>query len=162
MSITFRYAEEGDERALAKLDRVTWSASNSPVPLWNEDAQFFATDPPTDSIVAVIDGAVVGYVKVRQSTLASNAHVAMIGGLAVDPTVQNQGLGAALIERAIEEATTRGATVLRLRVLGTNAVAQRLYERCGLQVDGVLRDEFFLSGAYVDDVIMSKKLSTQN
>jgi ribosomal protein S18 acetylase RimI-like enzyme len=110
----------------------------------------------------VIDGTVVGYVKLRPSALASNAHVAMIGGLAVDPSVQRRGLGAALITRSIDEAAARGATIVRLRVLGTNRAAQRLYERCGFQIEAVLRDEFYLSGEYVDDVIMSTRLSTSN
>jgi ribosomal protein S18 acetylase RimI-like enzyme len=157
--VSYRTARETDERSLAQLDRVTWATSNSPVPLWSEDANFFATDPPKDTIVAVIDDAVVGYVKVRRSSsLASNAHVAMIGGLAVDPSIQHQGLGTALVQKAIEEATARGAKYLRLRVLGTNRVAQRLYERCGFQVEAVLRDEFLLNGEFVDDVIMSTKL----
>ncbi len=159
--VSFRKALEADERSLTHLDRLTWATSNSPVPLWSEEANFFATDPPDDAIVAIIDGAVVGYVKVRRSsTLASNAHVAMIGGLAVDPSVQNQGLGTALVKKAIEEATNRGARCLRLRVLGTNLVARRLYERCGFQVEAVLRDEFLLSGEFVDDVIMSTTLAT--
>ncbi len=157
--VSYRTALETDERSLAQLDRVTWATSNSPVPRWSEDANFFATDPPKVTIVAVIDDAVVGYVKVRRSsTLASNAHVAMIGGLAVDPSIQHQGLGTALVQKAIEEATARGAKYLRLRVLGTNRVAQRLYERCGFQVEAVLRDEFLLDGEFVDDVIMSTKL----
>ena len=98
--------------------------------------------------------------KIRQnSALISNAHVMKIGGLAVDPSVQHQGLGAALVTKAIEEAATREAQLLKLHVLGTNLVAMRLYEGCGFEVEGVLREEFFLSGGFVDDVIMSKKLS---
>jgi ribosomal protein S18 acetylase RimI-like enzyme len=156
----FRCADERDERALAHLDQVTWSTSNSPVPLWSDDTNFFASDPPTDVIVAVSDDTIAGYVKLRRSSaLASNAHVLMIGGLAVDPTVQRQGLGTALIKRAVEEATTREAKLLKLHVLGTNLVAMRLYERCGFAVEAVLREEFLLDNEFVDDVIMSQRLS---
>jgi ribosomal protein S18 acetylase RimI-like enzyme len=163
VNATFRYAEERDERSLAQLDRVTWSTTNSPVPLWSEDANFFATDPARDVTVAVINDVVVGYVKVRRnSALASNAHVAVIGGLAVDPAVQHQGLGTALVKKAIDEAIAREATFLKLHVLGTNVVAKRLYERCGFHVEGVLYHEFLLSGEFVDDVIMSRNLTTTN
>jgi ribosomal protein S18 acetylase RimI-like enzyme len=159
----FRFAQTKDERSLAQLDRVTWSTTNSPVPLWSEDANFFATDPAGDVTVAVIDDAVVGYVKVRRSSaLTSNAHVAVIGGLAVDPRVQRQGLGTALVNKAIDDATAREARFLKLHVLGTNLIARRLYERCGFHVEGVLYSEFLLNGEFVDDVIMSRNLTTPN
>jgi ribosomal protein S18 acetylase RimI-like enzyme len=160
VNATFRYAEEGDERPLARLDRVTWAPSNSPVPLWSEDVNFFASNPPRDVIVAVDGDATLGYVKLcGSSSLASNAHVVMIGGLAVNPDAQHKGLGSALVEKAIEEATIRGAKLLKLHVLGTNPVARRLYERCGFTVEGVLHNEFLLHGTFVDDVIMSKVLA---
>jgi ribosomal protein S18 acetylase RimI-like enzyme len=159
-NVEFRAAVPSDERALARLDRVTWSLSNSPVPLWSEDTDFFRTDPPSDVTVAVLDHSIVGYVKVRRSSpLASNAHVLTVGGLAVDPNVQRRGLGAALVEKAIDVATLREATVLKLHVLGTNLVARRLYERCGFTVEGVLRNEFLLGDIFVDDVIMARVLS---
>jgi ribosomal protein S18 acetylase RimI-like enzyme len=161
--VDFRYAELRDERALARLDRDTWSPLNSPVPLWGEDTNFFANDPPDDVIVAVVSGIVVGYVKVRRnSELASNAHVLVIGGLAVDPNEQRHGLGTALVEKAIEEATNSGAKQLKLHVLRTNAVAMRVYERCGFSVEAVLREEFLLDDVFVDDVIMAMSLSHVN
>lgn len=158
--VDFRYAELRDERTLARLDRDTWSPLNSPVPIWSEDTDFFANDPPDDIIVAVIGDIVVGYVKVRRnSQLVSNAHVLVIGGLAVDPSEQRHGLGTALVEKAIEEATNSGAKQLKLHVLGTNAVAMRVYERCGFAVEAVLREEFLLDDVFVDDVIMAMDLS---
>ena len=33
--------------------------------------------------------------------------------------------------------------------------ARRLYESCGFTAEGVLREEFFLGGRYVDDVLMA-------
>jgi ribosomal protein S18 acetylase RimI-like enzyme len=160
MNVEFRPADEEDERALAQLDRVTWSVSNSPVPLWGEDTDFFTSDLPSDVIVAALDDSIVGYVKVRRNNqLASNAHVLMIGGLAVDPNAQRRGLGASLVQRAINEARTRGAKLLKLHVLETNVVAKRLYQRCGFTVEGVLRNEFLLGDLFVDDVIMTMDLT---
>ena len=52
-------------------------------------------------------------------------------------------------------ARSRGARKLSLRVLGGNVAARRLYEACGFTVEGVLREEFFLGGRYVDDVLMA-------
>ena len=36
-----------------------------------------------------------------------------------------------------------------------NERARRLYESAGFVVEGVLREEFFLEGRYVDDVLMA-------
>jgi len=57
------------------------------------------------------------------------------------------------VEACIEQARSRGARKLSLRVLGGNVAARRLYELCGFTVEGVLSDEFFLGGRYVDDVL---------
>jgi RimJ/RimL family protein N-acetyltransferase len=60
----------------------------------------------------------------------------------------------------VEQAQSRGARKLALRVLGTNTRARSLYESCGFLVEGLLREEFFLDGRYVDDVLMAYILST--
>jgi RimJ/RimL family protein N-acetyltransferase len=44
-------------------------------------------------------------------------------------------------------------------VLGPNSGARALYEACGFEVEGVLREEFFRDGRYVDDVQMARRLS---
>ena len=59
---------------------------------------------------------------------------------------------------AAEEAARRGARKLGLRVLGGNASARALYASAGFVVEGVLRDEFWLDGRFVDDVFMARPL----
>jgi hypothetical protein len=65
---TLRRATRDDERRLAALDRATWSPAVAPVPLWPDDVDFFAHDAPEDVLVAELDGAVVGFVKLRRPT----------------------------------------------------------------------------------------------
>jgi ribosomal protein S18 acetylase RimI-like enzyme len=158
--ILMRSAIANDERALAKIDRATWSHLNSPVPLWSEDANFFSDGVPEDVIVAIENEEILGYVKLRTNIgLTSNGHVIMIGGLAVRPESQRNGIGAALVRSAIDEAGARGARRLTLHVLGTNLSAKSLYETCGFVVEGVLREEFLLEGSFVDDVILARNLT---
>jgi len=61
--------------------------------------------------------------------------------------------------RAVSQSLTatgiRGARKLSLRVLGGNVAARRLYESCGFMAEGILREEYFLGGRYVDDVLMA-------
>ena len=97
-----------------------------------------------------------GFAALGQSgPLTSQSHVLQIRGLAVHPARRRCGVGRRLTEACIEQARSRGARKLSLRVLGGNVAARRLYESCGFTVEGVLREEFFLGGRYVDDVLMA-------
>jgi ribosomal protein S18 acetylase RimI-like enzyme len=91
--------------------------------------------------------------------LESSRHVLEVKGLAVDPAHQGRGVGAALLDAAIECARDRGKRRLVLHVLSGNAPARRLYASRGFEVEGALREAFLLAGAYVDDVMMGLDLT---
>jgi ribosomal protein S18 acetylase RimI-like enzyme len=113
-----------------------------------------------DVLVAVVDGEVTGYVRLgRVSPVEASDHVLAVQGIAVEPAQQRRGVGRALIDAAAHEARIRGARRLTLRVLGANEGARRLYEASGFVVEGVQREEFFLDGRYVDDVLMALDLT---
>lgn len=157
--LTIRPAALPDAPRLAAIDQATWSPEVTPAPRWPADADFFAARSPGDVLVADRDGEVLGYVLLgRPTPLESNRHVLQIAGLAVDPGCARQGLGRRLVDAAVAEATRRGARRLTLRVLGANPGAQALYASCGFVVEGVLREEFWLAGRYVDDVLMARGL----
>jgi ribosomal protein S18 acetylase RimI-like enzyme len=154
-----RPATRDDEAALVKIDDLTVSWQNSPAKHVPGSPFFNARTTPDQVWVAVEDGVVAGYVKLRPPTpLPSNAHILEVQGLAVHPSFQRRGLARTLLSAAIAEAERRGAKQLRLRVLGSNAAARALYASCGFDVVGVLPGEFLLDGRYVDDVIMSRAL----
>jgi ribosomal protein S18 acetylase RimI-like enzyme len=152
-----------DGPALAQVDLATWTPLSSPSdPPDDPDGYVFFNErtSPQEVLVAEVDAAVVGYVKIRPATpLPSNAHVLQIQGLGVDPRCQGRGVGQALLKAAVEAARARGARKLSLRVLGRNTTARRLYDRCGFVVEGVLAEEFLLDGEYVDDILMSLRLA---
>lgn len=58
----------------------------------------------------------------------------IVDGLAVAPEWRGAGIGAALIEALVVEATMRGYRELRLDVVGENLRARALYERLGFAV----------------------------
>jgi RimJ/RimL family protein N-acetyltransferase len=158
-----RPATAGDDAALLAIDTATWSAFTSPAPPPPPEVPFFDRGiTPEDVLVAVVDGAVVGYAAIGPSIpVPSNAHVMMVRSLAVDPAHQGRGIGRRLVQASVAGARTRGARRLRLRVLGPNDAARRVYEACGFVVEGVLREEFLLDGRYVDDVLMALTLSNE-
>ena len=64
------------------------------------------------------------------------------------------------MEALIAEAGARGGRRMTLRVFSPNERAQRLYERLGFEVEGVLRGEFRVAdGEFVDDVFMARDLT---
>ena len=149
-----RPARAGDAVAIAALDAATWSFDVTPSPRSSVPSSI------DGMLVAEDDGEIVRYVAVGRATrLESNRHVADIRGLAVAPDHQGRGLGRALVQAALDAARERGARKVTLRVLAPNTAARALYESCGFVVEGVRRDEFFLDGRYVDDVLMARMLT---
>ncbi|HEX9032843.1 MAG TPA: GNAT family N-acetyltransferase [Streptosporangiaceae bacterium] len=163
-TVPVRQARPEDEAALIALDAISWSPqSGFPSVIeagHREQYSFFSADnPPHIHLVAVLGGAVAGYVRLKPPTpLPENAHVLMVAGIAVHPSARRQGVAAALLTAAEQYAVERGAPKLSLRVLGSNEAAIALYERLGFEREGVLRDEFLIEGSYVDDIAMAKHL----
>ncbi|WP_306189208.1 MULTISPECIES: GNAT family N-acetyltransferase [unclassified Streptomyces] len=159
--VHIRPATPDDEDPLARLDRATWSTLHSVQPRPQPPYEPFFTERsgPDEILVAELDGAVVGYIRLGLATpLASNAHVRQIRGLAVADEARGAGAGRALLRAAVEEARRQGARRISLRVLGHNTAARKLYESEGFVVEGVQPEEFLLDGAYVDDVLMGRPL----
>ncbi|MGW8061025.1 N-acetyltransferase family protein [Streptomyces ziwulingensis] len=157
-----RHARSDDEQPLRRLDRETWSSLHAVSPPPGPDDPFFREHAgPADHLVAELDGAVVGYLRLGFPTgLASNAHVRQIRGLAVAEAARGNGVGRALVRAAVDEARRLGARRLTLRVLGHNTAARGLYESEGFTVEGVHPEEFLLDGRYVDDVLMGRSFTT--
>jgi ribosomal protein S18 acetylase RimI-like enzyme len=156
-----RLATPDDEEPLCRLDRATWSPLHAVMPPPQPPYEPFFNERfgPLDHLVAELGGSVVGYVRLGYPTsLVCNAHVRQIQGLAVAEEARGAGVGRALLRAVQDEARRQGARRITLRVLGHNTPARKLYESEGFVVEGVLPEEFFLGGAYVDDVLMGRSL----
>ncbi|KOU59954.1 acetyltransferase [Streptomyces sp. MMG1533] len=156
-----RQATPDDEETLGRLDRDTWSPLHAVQPRPQPPYEPFYSERfgPRDHLVAELGGNVVGYVRLGYPTsLACNTHVRQIQGLAVAEEARGAGVGRALLRAVQDEARQQGARRITLRVLGHNTPARKLYESEGFVVEGVLPEEFFLGGTYVDDVLMGRSL----
>ncbi len=85
-------------------------------------------------LVALRDGGVVGY-----AGLCDYPDEAFVQTMAVAPSVQGQGVGAALLDALLQEAAARGHRTTSLEVRADNVPAQRLYAGRGFVQDGVRR-----------------------
>lgn len=83
-------------------------------------AQFLAEDER---------GAVVGTATgVADPEVGALVHLV---AMYVAPEVRGRGVGAALVAAVLADAAAAGAHEVRLQVVETNTVAERLYQRCG-------------------------------
>ncbi len=151
-----RPATDADRTAVREIDRLTWSFLSSPVPLPPPERQY-----ELDGLyVAELEDGIAGYVQIGPALpIESNRHVLEIKGIAVHPGHQRRGVARALVHAAIEAARQAGARRLTLRVLAHNEGARTLYAASGYEVEGVLREFFYLDGRYVDDVLMARPLT---
>ncbi|MEU1176316.1 GNAT family N-acetyltransferase [Streptomyces sp. NPDC005820] len=159
-ALRIRPARPTDAPALARLDRATWSHLHSVSPRPAPDAPFFdARHLPEDHLVAELEDRLLGYIRlVPPTSLGATAHVRQIQGLAVSEEARGRGVGRALLRAAVEETRRQGARRITLRVLGHNAPARKLYESEGFAVEGILPEEMFLAGEYVDDILMGRRV----
>lgn len=112
---------------LAALERELFG-----VDAWTEATWWaeLAARPRRAYTVAVDDrNGVVGYAGVDLS-----GEVADVMTVAVAPSAQGQGLGAALVQHLVDTSAAHGAAHLLLEVRADNPPALRLYERAGFRV----------------------------
>jgi ribosomal protein S18 acetylase RimI-like enzyme len=159
--VTVRRAVAEDDAALLELEYAAWDASSGFPSMTQPGRETFFTERalPEHHLVAVLDGVVVGYIRVTDRyPFEEGRGVLGIHGFAVSPATRRMGIGSLLLEAAEVEARRRGGRKIRLNVLGTNEGARRLYERHGYIVDGHSRDEFLIEGRLVDDYSLVKFL----
>lgn len=107
------------------------------------------------SLVGVLDGRLVASGGLDRS-IGRRAHAARLG-MGVHDDVAGRGIGTALL-RAILDAADNWLAIRRveLTVYTDNPRAIGLYERHGFQREGVLRQDAFRAGEYVDSLAMAR------
>jgi ADP-ribose pyrophosphatase YjhB (NUDIX family)/GNAT superfamily N-acetyltransferase len=99
-------------------------------------AQRFREGLSLDVLVAEVDGDVVGFLVLAFVPTLSGLR-ALIDDQAVDPDYRRQGLGAALVEAAMQRASRRGATHLLVDTSRGDRAAQDFYQACGFEAGGI-------------------------
>ncbi len=89
-----------------------------------------------DILVAEVEGEVVGFLALSFMPGLTRLR-ALVGELAVAPSHRRKGIGAALMEGAIQRAARRGATHLLVDTSRGDEAAQEFYAACGFEMGGV-------------------------
>jgi putative acetyltransferase len=175
---TVRQATLDDAAALLTLERAVVRAREGVVKhedeLPSEPAAYAdrmrprlaATDGMALTLLAEVDGGVVGEAAIERIGLRMLRHVGVVH-LGVHPSAWGQGIGRRLLEGLLEWARTHrdadGGRVLRVELYtrADNARATALYHALGFATEGVRRR--FLrrdDGALIDDLVMGLLLDT--
>ena len=114
------------------------------------------TPPGTHSLVAEIEGRVVGQLGLHSTTNPRRRHSASIG-MGVHDAFQGRGVGSALMAAMIELADRwLDLRRIELTVFADNAAAIHLYEKFGFVIEGTMPEYAFRDGAYVDACMMAR------
>ena len=167
-----RSATLDDAPALAALGRESFCAAFAHL-YRPEDLESFLTQAYSQEAVAweiaedgVIhrlaasedDSRLLGYVKLRVPSpygeYSDTANPIALGQLYTQPDLTGQGIGAALMDWAMEEARTRGHDAIQLSVWSENFGAQRFYQRYGF---AKIADIDFWVGTHRDDEFLYEK-----
>lgn len=106
-------------------------------------------------IVAVVDGAVVGWCNVPPASRAVSAHVGdLFMGLVAE--FRGKGFGERLLRQAVQAADTFGFRRIELGVFATNTAAAALYRKVGFVEEGIKRMAILVDGTYHDEIIMGR------
>ncbi|QLE84894.1 GNAT family N-acetyltransferase [Shewanella sp. Scap07] len=108
------------------------------------------------SLVAEVEGAVVGQLGMEVFASPRRKHVANIG-MAVDENHRGQQVGEALMQQAVELANDWLAiTRIELEVYTDNHAAISLYQRFGFVIEGTAKAYAFRGGEFIDAHLMAK------
>ncbi|HEU0025850.1 MAG TPA: GNAT family protein [Ktedonobacterales bacterium] len=124
-----------------------------------QEREFLASQimrPDWRGFVAVAEsGEIIGMVMIDGKQRPAVRHRGELG-INVAASWRGQGVGRALMERAIAWARESGVlTRIELIVLARNETAIRLYERLGFQHEGRRQRAMLRNGEYLDDLMMS-------
>ena len=158
-TILIRAREPGDLEAINDIFNCPGVVAGTLQLPWRsveERRERFAQLPGGHSLVAAVDGRVVGMLGLHAESNARRRHVGSIG-MGVHDDFQGRGAGSALMAAAIDLADNwLGLRRIELTVYADNAPAVRLYEKFGFVIEGTAREFAFRGGRYVDAHAMAR------
>ena len=160
---TIRQAAPADAAALVQLAREVgaepegWLISTSEWRGAGDERRYLRSlRRSQDAVVFVVEASegIVGRLSVGRDPHPASAHVADLG-LMVAKGHRRQGIGRALLERAVDWARRAGVSKLELHVFPHNEPAIQLYEAFGFRREGYRERHYRRDGDLVDAVLMA-------
>lgn len=112
-------------------------------------------------VIAVHEGKIIGWCDITALDRPIFAHVGSLG-IGVLAPFRGQGVGKALITRALQLAKQKGLTRIELTVREHNTPAIALYESLGFVKEGVHKNGVRIDGIYENHVFMALLFDEEN
>lgn len=170
-----RPAASGDAKALATLGRESFCAAFEHLYPPEDLASFLSStyavkvvereiaDPRYVHCLADDGARLLGYCKLVEPSgyaMHSDAkHPIALSQLYTQPDVTGRGIGAALMDWAIDEARDRGSDAIQLSVWSNNHGAQRFYKRYGFAK--IADIDFWVGSQRDDEFLFELRLAPQ-
>jgi RimJ/RimL family protein N-acetyltransferase len=160
---SIRQAEPGDAPALVQLaheigaEPEGWLISTSEWRGAGDERRYLRSlrrSRDAAVFVAETPRGIVGRLSVGRDPHPASAHVADLG-LMVAKSHRRQGIGRALLERAVDWARRADVSKLELHVFPHNEPALQLYEAFGFRREGYRERHYRRDGGLVDAVLMA-------
>jgi RimJ/RimL family protein N-acetyltransferase len=168
MAVTIRNARlEDAEQLIAHVTAIA-DEPGSEIALWpgefkltaEDERKWLKTNLESDHSTVLVAEAgdagnkIVGVVSCIGGEHLGNHHTTTLG-ISIHKDWRDQGVGRALMERAIAWAKNTGVVKrMQLGVTSTNAAAIHLYEKMGFEKEGLRRRGLFKNGRYYDTWLM--------
>jgi L-amino acid N-acyltransferase YncA len=145
-TVTIRPATEDDWPVLWEIVRTVVAEGTSyayPDDLTSEQAHgIWMEPPPGETVVAVVDGRVVGTAKWGPNRPGRGAHVATASFMVGD-AARGHGVGRALGRYVVDRARAAGYRSMQFNaVVETNAAAVALWQQLGFRIVGTVPEAF--------------------
>lgn len=114
-------------------------------------------NPDDLTLVAELDGEIVGVLTLQRGIYKKNRHTANLG-IAVKNGHRQEGLGTSMIGESFEWARKHGIEKINLEVFSSNTSAIKVYEKIGFTYEGSRKGQFRIDNQYVDDIFMTYSL----
>lgn len=138
-SLTFRFAEAEDFRAVLELASQLASQIEAPIPPLTPvqfESYFVSLGAPMRLLLALFENRVLGMISwtITHELYSAETRV-YVSDVAVDSGSRGKGIGAALMAQVEAWARSHGASKLGWEVWYRNTGAKAFYERLGASID---------------------------
>lgn len=160
MDIIIRHSEPGDYVGIKEIyEQPSCYAGTLQLPYPPEDKwqkRLAGNNENAYSLVAELDGKIVGQIGMEVFSSPRRKHAANIG-MGVSEDCQGKGVGSKLLGAMLDLANNwLAVTRVELEVYTDNVAGKALYEKHGFVLEGTARNYAFRDGKYVDAFLMAK------
>ena len=146
-------------RASGESDMLTFGPGEFELSVEQERAflESVQRDPRQVYLVGLLGDEIVSSANVTAGSRRRVQHVGELG-ISVAKAAWNRGVGTVMVEALLVWSRAAGISKMNLQVRTDNAAAIRLYQKCGFEIEGTLRDALRVGGQDYDVFCMGRRL----